>query len=132
MLEPKEVFDQAESYKEWLLRSKDYFNDSGLNTALYLNFKWLISILDEAELNSVDPIIETIYKKKPKISIEGEIPYSKVTYRDNTYYIFNDDSGQCMTLYYNNEFISLGTYNFNYLLDVKYILRYNYFVNVLK
>ena len=121
----QKVLEVAEHNRLWILRCK--YDEKAAYRMLYINFVWLKDLLTDEELDSVDPIKVKIYKKATK-KVGGNVPYAKLTYRGKDYYLADNDYGQCMMLYINNEWMGLGTYNFCYMEDAKYLIREKFFV----
>lgn len=126
-MDAQKVLELAESNKAWILRCKDEFDKAAVYRMLYINFRWLLDLLDREELDKVDPIQVKIYKGNHGKTIAGEKTYAKLTYRGQDYYLADNDYGQCMMLYIDNEWMGLGTYNFAYMEEAKYLIRSKYF-----
>lgn len=127
-MDAQRVLDVAEMNRLWILRCKEDYDEKAVYRMLDINFVWLRDLLTEAELDSVDPIKVKIYKKATK-KIDGEKPYAKLTYRGKDYYLADNDYGQCMMLYIDGKWMGLGTYNFGYMNDAKYLIRQKFFVH---
>ena len=126
-MDAQKVLSTAERNRLWIIRCKDEYEEKAFYRMLYINFVWLKDLLTEEELDSVDPINVKVYKRATK-KIGGEKPYAKLTYRGKEYYLADDDYGQCMSLYVDDKWMGLGTYNFDYMRDAKYIIREKFFV----
>jgi len=126
-MDAQKVLEIAEHNKAWILRCKDDFDSKAIYRMLYINFRWLLDLLNEEELDKVDSIKVKIYKSKAGKVVGNEKAYAKLTYRGKDYYIADNDYGQCMMLYIDNEWMGLGTYNFNYMEEAKYLIRSKYF-----
>ena len=126
-MDAQKVLEIAESNKAWIIRCKDEFDSKAVARMLYINFRWLLDLLSHKELDKVDPIQVKIYKGNHGKVIDDTKTYAKLTYRGKDYYLADDDYGQCMTLYIDGKWMGLGTYNFCYMDDAKYLIRSKYF-----
>ena len=130
-MESKEILEFAEDQRDLIISKlkRQFINKNEASNLLWLNFKWLTTVLTNVELNAIDEIEEEGIKDQHLIVDELEVE-SQLNYRGKTFYFAYDEDGQCASLYINNEWLGLGTYNFEYNSEMIYLIRSDYWMSM--